>query len=127
MFNIGDLIIYSAHGICKIDDICEKTITGITRTYYELYPIDNIHQLKISIPVNNDKVVMHELVHKEEAGVVLESFKNPATTEWIDNPNKRHNLYSKIVDAGDRKKIANVVNTLMRKKIETERNEKKFS
>lgn len=127
MFNIGDLIIYSAHGICKIDDICEKTVVGITKTYYVLHPIDNYNQLKISIPVTNDKVAMHELMCKEQTDEVLESFKNPATTEWIDNPNKRQNLYSKIVDTGDRRDIANVVNMLMRKKLETERNEKKFS
>lgn len=127
MFNIGDLIIYSAHGICKIDDICEKTVVGITKTYYVLHPIDNHNQLKISIPVTNDKVAMRELMCKEQTDEVLELFKNPATTEWIDNPNKRQNLYSKIVDTGDRREIANVVNMLIRKKLETERNEKKFS
>ena len=31
MYNIGDLMIYSAHGICRVDDICEKTISGITK------------------------------------------------------------------------------------------------
>lgn len=28
MFNIGDLVVYSPHGICRVDDICEKTILG---------------------------------------------------------------------------------------------------
>ncbi|MDQ6596090.1 CarD family transcriptional regulator [Bacillus salipaludis] len=43
MFNIGDLIIYSGHGICRVDDICEKTVSGITRTYYVLHPMENNH------------------------------------------------------------------------------------
>lgn len=30
MFKKGDLILYSVHGICKVDDICEKTILYFT-------------------------------------------------------------------------------------------------
>ncbi|MEH7123834.1 CarD family transcriptional regulator [Bacillus sp. JJ1773] len=125
MFNIGDLIIYSAHGICKIDDICEKTVAGITRPYYVLHPMENDHQLTISTPVDNDKVVMLELIRKEEANEILESFKDPGV-KWIEHANMRYNDYCEIVNAGDRKEIAKVVNTLMRKKIEYELNEKKL-
>lgn len=118
MFNIGDLIIYSAHGICRVDDICEKTVSGITRPYYVLHPMENNHQLTISTPVNNDKVVMLELIHQEEADEILETFKDPGIN-WADNHNIRFNLYSDIVNTGDRKEIAKVVNTLMRKEMET--------
>ncbi|WP_426351211.1 CarD family transcriptional regulator [Alloiococcus sp. CFN-8] len=24
MFSVGDLIIYSSHGLCRIDEICER-------------------------------------------------------------------------------------------------------
>ncbi|EKN66609.1 CarD family transcriptional regulator [Neobacillus bataviensis LMG 21833] len=125
MFTIGDLVIYSAHGICKIDDICEKTISGITRTYYVLHPMDNNHQLTISTPVNNDKVVMLELIQQEETNEILESFKNPGI-KWVDNPNIRFKLFSDIINTGDRKDIAMVVNTLMQKKVEAELHGKKL-
>jgi len=125
MFNIGDLVIYSAHGICKIDDICEKTVSGMTRTYYELHPMDNNHQLKISVPVNNDKVVILELLHQEEALEILDSFKYPGI-EWNDKPKIRYSLYSEIVNTGDRKEIARVINTLMRKTVELALQEKKL-
>lgn len=125
MFNIGDLVIYSGHGICKIDDICEKTVSDLTRTYYVLHPMDNNQQLTISIPVNNDKVAILELVHKEASHEILESFKSPGV-EWNDKANIRYNLYSDIISTGDRKEIAKVINTLMRKKIEVESHEKKL-
>jgi RNA polymerase-interacting CarD/CdnL/TRCF family regulator len=32
MFDIGDVIVYSEHGLCQVDDICEKTIAGVTRS-----------------------------------------------------------------------------------------------
>ena len=66
MFEIGDLIIYSAHGICKIDDICERTVSGVTRSYYVLHPMENYTQLTIRTPVNNDKVVMLSLLKKRK-------------------------------------------------------------
>ncbi|ASN06413.1 CarD family transcriptional regulator [Virgibacillus necropolis] len=125
MFTIGDLIIYSAHGICKIDDICEKTVSGVTKTYYVLHPMENNQHLTISTPVNNDKVVMLELIHKEEANEILEAFKGPGI-EWNDKANMRLHLYSDIVNTGNRKEIMKVVNTLMRKKAEAELNERKL-
>lgn len=117
MHNIGDLIIYSSHGICKIDDICEKTVSGSTRMYYVLHPMENSKHLTISIPVNNDKVIMLDLLKKEEAHEILESFKGPGI-KWNDKPNIRYSLYNNIVNTGDRKEIAKVVNTLLRKQIE---------
>jgi CarD family transcriptional regulator len=73
VYNIGDLIIYSAHGICKIDDICEKNISGSTRMYYVLHPVENSKHLSISIPVDNNKVIMLDMLKKEEAHEILES------------------------------------------------------
>ncbi|MGM0901187.1 MAG: CarD family transcriptional regulator [Bacillota bacterium] len=125
MFNIGDLIIYSGHGTCQIDDICEKTISGITRDYYVLHPMENNPPLTISTPVTNNKVVMLELIQKEEAHKILESFKKPGVM-WDDNPNTRYNIYSELINTCERKEIAKVINTLMRKKIEAERKEKNF-
>lgn len=126
MFNIGDLIIYSAHGICKIDDICEKTVAGVTRKYYVMHPVENDNQLRISTPVDNDKVKMQGLIEKEEAFELLESFKYPGA-KWLDNANTRNNSYTKAVDSGNRKEIAGVANTLIRKRIELERDDKKLN
>ncbi|MBS4197922.1 CarD family transcriptional regulator [Lederbergia citri] len=125
MFNIGDLVVYSAHGICKIDDICERTVLGITRPYYVLHPIENNSELTISTPVNNDKVVMQEIIDKEEAINILESFKHTGI-QWIDKPNMRYSTYSDIINTGDRKEIANIVNTLMRKEIGLKLHERKL-
>lgn len=116
MFNIGDLLIYSTHGICKVNDIEEKTIAGVTRNYYVLQPVENDHNLTISAPVDNKKM-LHELVDKEEAFAILESFKEPGV-EWKDNANVRFNSYNKLVNSGERQDIADVVNTLMRKENE---------
>ncbi|ASK63878.1 CarD family transcriptional regulator [Virgibacillus phasianinus] len=125
MFQIGDLIIYSAHGICRIDDICEKTVSGITRQYYVLHPEADQHQLTISTPVDNKKVVMLELIHEDEAYEILELFKYPGI-KWNDNANLRFHIYSEVVNTGDRKDIAKVVNTLLRGKMEAALHDRKL-
>ncbi|MGK7379618.1 CarD family transcriptional regulator [Planococcus sp. 1R117A] len=120
MFNIGDLIIYSVHGICRIDDINEKTVSGITKQYYELHPLENSQRVTISTPVDNDKVVMLEMLHKDEAMQLIETFKEPEM-EWNDNSNQRLAFFTDLLNTGDRKEIARAVNTLMRKKIEAKK------
>lgn len=128
MFSIGDLVIYSTHGVCKIDDICQKTVAGVTREYYELHPLGNEQetQLTISTPVHNNEVTMLELMDEDEADDVLESFKNPVMKQYED-VSKRHNAFAKLVDSGDRQELANVTNTLMRKKMEMLQDNKKLN
>lgn len=123
MFNIGDLVIYSTHGVCKIDDISEKTIAGAPKEYYELHPVDDEHHLTISAPANDDRVTILALMEEDEANEVLECFENPE----MEKINTRADAYSKLVDTGDRKKLANVVNTLLRKQMELAENNKKLN
>ena len=118
MFDIGDLIIYSGQGICRIDAICEKTYLGVTKDYYVLHPVEN-KKLEISIPVDNDKVKMLNLMPPEEAEEMIESFKLPGI-EWIEVMGTRAQTYSDIVKHGNRRDIAKLANTLMRKKRMTE-------
>lgn len=124
MFKKGDLIVYSVHGICKVDDICEKTISHVKKSYYILHPI-NEKNLSISSPVDNDKVTMLELLTREEAEEILESFKGPGI-EWIEIDRERGEVYSEIVKKGNRKEIVKIANTLMRTKKKLEEIGKKF-
>jgi CarD family transcriptional regulator len=124
MFNIGDLIIYSAHGICHIDDICEKTYSGITKSYYILHPVQD-NKLTINIPVDNDKVTMLKLIDRDEAEEIIESFKLPGI-DWIELSNQRTEIYAGIVKSGNRTEICKLLNTLMRKNYEAEINGKKL-
>lgn len=125
MFKVGELIIYSAHGICQIDDICEKTYSGVTKTYYVLHPLNNAN-LEINTPVDNKLISMVDIMSEDEAKKVLEAFTSDGI-EWIDKSHQRTQAYSEVVKTGDRIEIAKVINTLMRKKDEIERSGKKFA
>lgn len=124
MFKVGELIVYSAHGICQIDDICEKTYFDITKKYYVLHPLDNL-KLSINTPVDNKAVAMLELLEQAEAKIILNSFQSPGI-EWIENNKERTKTYSDIINTGHRKNLSRVVNTLIRKKFEAELDNKKL-
>lgn len=125
MLEIGELVIYSGHGICRIKDIVDRTISGKTRKYYVLYPLEDAHKLSISIPVDNKKVQIYSLMTKEEAEEVMESFKEPGV-EWIEKNHLRYHSYNKIINTGDRKEIVKVLKTLMLRKLELEKTNHKL-
>jgi CarD family transcriptional regulator len=125
MFSIGDKVIYSSQGICVIDDICEKKYFGVKKKYYILHPLDNPN-LVISTPVDNDKVTIMELVNRNEAEEILESFKAPGIS-WIESWDQRNHIYTGIVKKGNRREISKILNTLLRKKQQVELNKKKLS
>ncbi len=124
MFSVGELIIYSRQGICCIDDICKKTYDGVTKVYYVLHPIENC-KLTISIPVDNYKVTMLDIIDKNEAKQIIESFRFQGVS-WIEICSQRNSIYLEVLKKGNRKEISKMVNTLMRKKYRADINGKKL-
>lgn len=117
LFKTGDLIIYSTHGVCRIDNISDMTVAGETKSYYTLHPINNAQKLQISIPVDSDKVMMLTLLEAKEAKEILESFRSPGV-EWNPHPNNRNREFLNVVHSGNRHDIAQVINTLARRQSE---------
>ncbi|MEF9951950.1 MAG: CarD family transcriptional regulator [Clostridium sp.] len=125
MFNKGDLVIYSSHGICRVDDICELDVYGSTKTYYILHPVED-KRLQISTPIDNAKVVMLELLDKIEAEEVIDSFKSNGV-EWAEFCSSRQEIHSNILTTGNRKYICSLLNTLMRREKEFHGQGRKFN
>ncbi|GGN58964.1 MULTISPECIES: CarD family transcriptional regulator [Oceanobacillus] len=124
MFKVGDLIIYSSHGVCKIDDICERSYRDVTREYYILHPMEDPN-LTISVPVDNEQVVMLDIMGKKEAKTILESFEEPGI-EWIEDAKQRNRKYNSLINSGDRDEIVKIANTLMRKQKEAKINKERM-
>lgn len=124
MFKIGDMVVYSVHGLSKIIDICEKTIAGETKMYYVLQPLEQ-PSLTISTPVDHQKGLIFEMMKKDEAEKILQSFAEPGA-DWVSEVRQRMTKYHQKVKSGDRRQIAGVLNTLMRKNIEASKSKKKL-
>jgi len=124
MYNVGDVVIYSSHGLCSVEDICEQTFSDITKTYYVLQPL-NDSKLTIRTPIDNAKKQLRDIIKKDDAIRILSSFTSPGI-EWIEQNTHRMRFHVEIIKTGDRQKQAHLLNTLLRKKFEYEANEKKF-
>jgi len=124
MYNVGDVVIYSSHGLCSVEDICEQTFSDITKTYYVLQPL-NDSKLTIRTPIDNAKKQLRDIIKKDDALKILHSFTSPGV-EWIEQNTHRMRFHVEIIKTGDRQKQAHLLNTLLRKKLEYEANEKKF-
>ena len=85
----------------------------------------NDKRLSISIPVDNNKVSILELLSQEEAEEILESFKEEGA-DWIDEDKDRTEIYNEVIKKGNRIEIAKIINALMKEKVLLESNGKKF-
>ncbi|WP_052124051.1 CarD family transcriptional regulator [Ureibacillus manganicus] len=125
MFSIGDTVFYGAHGVCIVEDIQEQTFSGNTKSYYILRSHHD-KTLKLFHPVNSDDSKLTPIASKEKAELLLETFKNPSD-EWNDRAIDRVNNYQKILETNNDFKIAQMLNTILRKKYELEQEGKKLA
>lgn len=116
MYQAGDVIVYSAHGLCQIQEICERTISDETRLYYVMHPLADT-SLTISCPVDSDKVMMLDPLEKDEAEQILSSFALPGI-DWIDDYRQRSARYRELIKAGNRATIATIANSLLYRELD---------
>ena len=89
-----------------------------------MHPLEQTN-LKISTPVDNDKVIMLKMMDQEEAEEILLAFQQTGI-DWVSNPRERNMEYKKVIKNGNRNEIAGLVNTLMRHTIELKKENKKL-
>ena len=74
MFKIGDLAVYPAHGVGRIESIESREISGEKQDFYIMKILDN--NMIIMIPVRNvDSVGLRDVIDKKEVPRVYEIMK----------------------------------------------------
>lgn len=125
MYSIGDVAFYNAYGICTVQGIEEREFNGQTQPYYILqsthYPTLTLYH-----PVNSDNPQLKKILSKQEALQLLDCFKQPAST-WEERPNTRSQQFKEILNSQNHLRIAQLMNTICRKKNELESAEKKLA
>ncbi len=111
MFNKGDLVVYPAHGIGRIEDVQVKCIDGEDRCFYILRIIEN--DMKIMVPIGNIKTVgIRPLIGKDEVPKIFEVLEK---REMPSSPvpwNKRYREYMEKIKSGSIFEIAEVFRDL---------------
>ena len=126
MYSIGDKIMYSSFGICKVTAIEKRNLTGEEQEYYILKLINSDKNI-FYVPTNNDTALskMHPICSKAEVDELI-SHMNSEGLIWIDNDIRRKEEYSHIIKDADKHEIIRLIKTLYLRRKELAESGKKL-
>ncbi len=120
MYNIGDMVMYGIHGLCRISGEEVRTVDRKQVYYFVLTP-DGQPGAKFLVPMHNEAALkkLRRVLSKEELLALLQS---PQMREdaWISDENRRKQRYRELVSDGDRVAVLQMVRALHRHKKEQE-------
>ena len=127
MFKIGDYIMYSLTGVCKVTDIIkEKYFDSDEKYYYVLEPVYATTKTVIKIPVDNKKVFMRPIISKEDIDDLIDEI--PLEEEiWIDDERERNHQFKLMVHSGDCKQWSTLIKSIFLKKEQKKKEGKKIT
>jgi len=100
MYKIGEYIMYSNSGVCKVMDICTLPHSNNeTDLCYMLQPAFD-SKSKIYIPVSNDKVFMRRIYTKPEVNKLIESMAN-LKPFWVNDKKEREFKFKETLKSHD--------------------------
>jgi len=120
MFQVNDVIIYGAQGVCKIADVEEKSVGGKKKTYFVLKPVDD-KGATIFAPTDNEIVLnkMRRLLTENEIHKLIDSMPDKDAV-WVENENERKELYRNILAKGDHQELIKMIKAIYAHKTQRE-------
>ncbi|MGL4209562.1 MAG: CarD family transcriptional regulator [Candidatus Adiutrix sp.] len=109
---VGDLAVYPAHGVGRIEAMEQRTISGQLYDFFVMRILDN--NMKIMIPSQNiAEIGLRPLIQKNEIKNVYHILKTtPKPTETV-NWNRRHRDYMDKIKTGSIFDVAAVLGELL--------------
>lgn len=100
-FQLEDIVLYGADGVCKVSEITERVIDNAVEKYYILRPLYD-KKSTIFVPQSNEKLLgrMRELASEKDINIALETAVK-ADYIWIDNDADRKVGFRKIIEDGE--------------------------
>lgn len=117
MFNLGDLAVYPAHGVGRIESIESRSISGAEQDFYIMKILKS--NMTIMIPVDNvESVGLRCVIDTDEVPRVYDIMKRRDTP--LDNQtwNRRYREYMEKIKTGSLYDVAEVLRDLYLLKIE---------
>ncbi len=110
-FKPGDLAVYPAHGVGKIENVETKSIGGTQQDFYIMRILDN--EMKIMIPVcNADAVGLRRLIALDEIRRVYEILESREISVNGATWNRRYREYMEKIKTGSIFELAEVLRDL---------------
>lgn len=112
----GDLVIYGKTGVCRVQEIGERTFDRKSRMYYILKPVDD-DRATIYAPTDSQQIQdkMRRLMTREEILQLVRQIPQEPSP-WIFNENLRKDTFRRILSEGDRMEMIQMIRCLYRQK-----------
>lgn len=126
MYKIGDTVVHPASGVCRIEDIEDRSFAGgERRKYYVLKTMYDAVATTIHIPVDGDMVKLRRLLDSCDIVDIIRtvSVKEPM---WLDDTSARKERFQGILKEGDHGRILQMICEIHIKRLERERDGKRI-
>jgi CarD family transcriptional regulator len=116
MFAVGEVVVYPGHGVCKIEKIVERLMSGVNKRFFLLRALG----AEMCILIPEDKIEhagLRHVVDVQTAERILAILKEPDVVKVENNHNKqswnrRFREYMVRIKTGNTVQIAEVLRTL---------------
>jgi CarD family transcriptional regulator len=120
MFKVGEYVLHTNHGICKIDSIESIVFNGAHTDYFVLHPIFGEHNnIVLKIPVSNENY-LDPVLTKTEVNRLFDKIRLKGDY-WNDNPMKRNIEYKLMFQNKDFVNIAIIIRSINNRKNEAKK------
>ncbi|MGN0528422.1 MAG: CarD family transcriptional regulator [Eubacterium sp.] len=111
--SIGDYVIYSTRGICRVDAIESNKFDRETKDYFVFVPVfDSKSKYYIPVDFDSERVHIKPALTKIKADELLDYSEKTQPAQWIVNPNERKQTYDKIYKSGSREDIIKIIKAI---------------
>lgn len=111
MYNVGDIIIYGEHGICRVTACGALRLGGQNRRmYYTLHPYYR-PELVIYAPTDSDRVVIRDPLTRQQAEQLVEELPEIPPLD-IPDEKSRELLFNRVQHDCDCRSLASMIKAL---------------
>lgn len=126
MYQIGDVVMYGIHGVCRVVDVESRVIDRKKTEYLVLEPQGQAGS-RYYVPSGNPNALakLRPVLQPQELEALLLS-DQVRQNHWIEDENARKQYYRELVATGDRVALLQMVRTLHHHKQEQAAAKRKF-
>lgn len=107
MYKIGDYVINATNGICQIKEIVEMDMSGGTKSYFFLVPV-NEPTAKVYIPVDNADGRIRYVIDSDEAMAVINDMVSIPLLE-VSSEKEREAIYKNAVKSCEPRQLVGLI------------------
>ncbi|MEW5723908.1 MAG: CarD family transcriptional regulator [Thermodesulfobacteriota bacterium] len=111
MFKVGDLAVYPAHGVGRIEAMENKDISGQKQSFYIMRILEN--DMIIMIPTQNVSTVgLRQVINREQVKEIYKILRKTNVNLETQNWNRRYRDYMEKIKTGSVYEVAAVLRDL---------------